>query len=128
MRDGVKFGFDFALYDASGSPSKHAPLGAVVVTPHDHHHLERTWLWLQRHSRVCQSVGKGLLLCNVEQPNIQDPAPDRSAGVGGAVLSAEQASALHVSTVRVDGWDPDREHAMLSDPKSKKGKARFGDL
>lgn len=120
LRDGVKFGFDFALYDASAPPSKHAPLGAVVVAPHEQHQLDRTWLWLQRHSRVCHSVGKGLLLCNVEHPMPQDPAPSRSAGAGGAILSAGEASALLVSTVRIDGWDPDREHAMLSDPKTKK--------
>ena len=100
IRDGVKFGFDFALYDATGGANKHAPLGAIVLAPQAD--AERSWLWLQRHARVCHSVGKGLLLCSVEP-----------AGEGGA---------LELSTIRIDGWDPGRAHAHLSDSRPS-GKA-----
>ena len=125
IRDGIKFGFDFALYNAAASAAKHAPLGALVLTPHDHD-IERSWLWVQRHSRVCHSVGKGLLLCSVEHPQpLGDGGGDGGAGAvvvgAGPNLSAPEAASLVVSTMRIDGWDPDRAHAKLSDPNMKKG-------
>ena len=101
IRDGIKFGFDFALYDATGPASKHAALGALVLTAEDEG--ERSWLWLQRHTRVCHSVGKGLLLCSVEEP----PADDAAA-------RGPRPPRLAVRTMRMDGWDLGREHASLS--------------
>ena len=98
IRDGVKFGFDFALYDGRYGPSKHAPLGALVLVPQEE--AERSWLWVQRHARVCHSVGKALLLCSVEP-----------TGEGGA---------LELRTVRIDGWDPGRAHATISDNRKMK--------
>ena len=99
IRDGLKFGFDLALYDATAPQRQHAPLGALVLTDGDEH--ERSWLWLQRHARVCHSVGKGLLLCSVETPR-------------GEPASETIPPKLHVRTMRFDGWDPGREHAKLS--------------
>lgn len=104
IRDGIKFGFDFALYDASAPSSRHAPLGALVLTRGDEG--ERSWLWLQRHVRVCHSVGKGLLLCSVEAPSERPSEEDRNA--------AAVPPRLEVRTMRVDGWDPGRAHASLS--------------
>jgi hypothetical protein len=98
IRDGLKFGFDFMLYDAAGSSGKHAYLGALVLTP-DAQGEQRNWLWLQRHARVCHSVGKGLLMCNVE--------PDSSG-------------TLQVRTMRIDGWSLDRQHARISDERHQR--------
>lgn len=102
IRDGVKFGFDFALYDASGPPARHAPLGALVLTREGEG--ERSWLWLQRHARVCHSVGKGLLLCRV----------DESSNAGEDNEPPAIPPRLKVRTMRIDGWGPGREHAYLS--------------
>jgi hypothetical protein len=108
IRDGVKFGFDFALYDASAPASRHAPLGALVLARGGEG--ERNWLWLQRHARVCHSVGKGLLLCSVEEPSSAAAATER-----GGEEEALVPPRLEVRTVRVDNWDPGRAHASLSE-------------
>ena len=105
IRDGFKFGFDFALYDSTGPPARHAPLGALVLTREDEG--ERSWLWLQRHARVCHSVGKGLLLCRVDEPNDE-------AASGADQGSRAIPPRLGVRTMRVDGWNAGREHAILS--------------
>lgn len=99
IRDGLKFGFDYALYDAAGGPAAHAPLGALVLEPDADG--ERSWLWLQRHVRVCHSVGKNLLLCHVQHV---------PAGDGGAA-AAGPAGDLEVTTLRVRGWDVGKAHA-----------------
>lgn len=100
IRDGIKFGFDFALYDPKGPSTRHAPLGALVLTRAGEG--ERNWLWLQRHARVCHSVGKGLLLCSVEPSSTAGDAAERVPPL------------MDVQTLRIDGWDPGKAHATLS--------------
>ena len=47
IRDGVKFGADFVLYDPKLGPKAHAVHSVLVLAPL--HQAERTWVWLQRH-------------------------------------------------------------------------------
>ena len=108
MKYGLKYGFDFALYDAASANSKHAPLGVLVLTARAEG--ERSWLWLQRHVRVCHTVGKGLLLCTVGPPAVC--SVDATSVDGDSYVGVPPP--LDVSTMRVDGWDPGREHALLS--------------
>ena len=66
------------------------------------------------------------MLCSVEHPQpLGDGGGDGGAGAvvvgAGPNLSAPEAASLVVSTMRIDGWDPDRAHAKLSDPNMKKG-------
>ena len=97
VRDGLKFGFDFALYDASAPVSRHAPFGGLVVA----NGSERSWLWLQRHARICHSVGKGLIVCSVAPAVVKQ----------GTNAEQELPTQKVAYTMRVNGWDPGRAHA-----------------
>ena len=97
FRDGVQFGFDFALYDASAPVSRHAPFGGLVVA----NGSERSWLWLQRHARICHSVGKGLIVCSVAPAVVKQ----------GTKAEQELPTQKVAYTMRVNGWDPGRAHA-----------------
>ena len=111
IRDGLKFGYDFSLYDGTSPSHMHALLGCLVLTREGAG--ECNWLCLQRHSRVCHGVGKGLLLCSVEPAAamLADGAVDEVAHVAQLELGPLP---MEVSTMRIDGWDPGKEHAAHS--------------
>ena len=103
LRDGLKFGVDFALYDPSLAPESHAVLGAIVVGSEPS--AERSWLWLQQHTRVCRSVAKGLMLCSVG-PSVDECPLDESTP---ACLDH-----LPVIMLEVQSCSASKEHAKLS--------------
>ena len=107
IRDGVKFGVDFTLYEPAASPMAHATHSVLVLTPRAAG--ERSWPWLQRHVRLSHTVGKELLLCSVELA--QDGRADDPAAL---TSSPSCLDALEVRTLGVRGWGAGREHAYLS--------------
>ncbi len=102
LRDGLKFGVDFALYDPSGSPGAHAEFAALLVGVDAS--AERSWLWLQRHLRVCRTVAKKLLLCSV--------GPARGESLDEATPGCLEC--LPVEMVEMDTWSAGKEHAKQS--------------
>ena len=102
IRDGIKFGVHFALYTSTTAKKQHAQLHALVFTQEE---SEKLWIWLQRHARVSHGVGKGLLLCCVA-------SGPTAAACKHSGLGPEQVEALNVRTLRIDGWHPDRMHAL----------------
>jgi tRNA splicing endonuclease len=110
IRDGVKFGVDFALYEPAGGPTGHATHGCLVVTPHTAG--ERDWLWLQSHVRLAHTVAKELLLCTVE---ICNGSGEFSQTDDTAVLRTPSCvDAMEVRTLRVGSWGAAREHGAQS--------------
>lgn len=109
IRDGVKFGVDFTLYEPEGGPRAHATHSVLVMTPGAEG--ERTWLWLQRHVRLCHQVGKELLLCTVEA---LDAALEADGGESVALDKPTCVEALEVRTLHVGSWGAGREHAFQS--------------
>ena len=115
IRDGIKFGCDFTLYDPKGGPSAHATHSVLVTTPLT---PERSWLWLQGYTRLCHQVSKQFLLCCVELPTSADlalrdgpPAPCAAAIDSAALGSPNCLLALEVSTVQIGSWSAGKEHA-----------------
>lgn len=110
LRDGLKFGVDFTLYDQSAQAEDHAAFGALVVSADAG--SDRSWLWMQRHMRVCRSVAKGLMLCSV------GPRAQGSAEPGGGTTVDESTPAcvarLEVNMLEFDSWSAGKEHARLS--------------
>ena len=104
IRDGIKFGVDFTLYEPSSGPSAHATHSVLVLPPGAG---ERNWLWLQRHVRLSHTVGKQLLLCTIE-----------AAGGNEAELLSTPVgiSQLEVRTLAVSTWGANREHGLQSLP------------
>ena len=130
IRDGVKFGADFALYHPSCSPTAHATHSVLVVSPTSH---ARDWLWLQGYVRLCQQVSKELLICSVAERGVVDGAvndagtnlstkrrredgrPDgEPALVGPGCLDALEVCTMHVSVCGLG-----REHGLLSDGNAR---------
>ena len=104
IRNGIKFGADFTLYAPRAGPCAHALHSVIVVSPAAVG--QRNWLWLQRHVRLCHTVGKGLLLCSVNF--------NRMAQDGISTNTPRCLNDLKVQTVRIGSWGAGREHGVLS--------------
>ena len=94
---GLAFGADFALYTPS-SKAAHAELCAVVHVPQVD--APQSWIWLQRHARLCQQVAKGLMLCEVTVSGEATRGADADSSTPAFLAD------LAVSIVRVQCWSP----------------------
>ena len=104
IRDGLKFGVDFLLYDPHSGPEAHSSYG-VLVNPPQHTCGERDWLWLQQRIRLTQQTSKALLLCSVDSPT------DLTGKV--TPITPSSVDNLEVRTVMLSAWSPGKEHASL---------------
>jgi tRNA splicing endonuclease len=114
LRDGLKFGVDFTLYDPAGAADSHATLGALVVDADTGADLN--WIWLQRHLRVCRSVAKGLLFCCAGGTACGGvDYGGRGRGNGGCDESTPaHLSLLPMQMLAVDPWSANSDHPQLS--------------
>jgi tRNA splicing endonuclease len=112
IRDGVKFGVDFTLYEGSKGPAAHATHSVLIVTSR-----ECDWLWLQNHLRLSHTVSKELLLCYVSSRESATASTTTGIDRGPAEQSERSPPGLEtftVSTVHVKSWSANREHGLLS--------------
>ena len=113
LRNGLNFGVDFTLYDPA-TPTAHARAGALIIRAPGGDGPPENWLWLQRHSRVCGSVAKSLLLCSVEEEG------DGALDLG----SLDCLRQLRVRTLRFAPFSAAKENSSFSAaPRPAKGAA-----
>lgn len=99
---GANYGADFVLYTPrkTGEPHSHSLHAVLVLTPLDD---AGDWAWLQRHCRVCHTVGKSLVLCEVEHADRSLP-PELS--------SLDSMARMVVRCATLCSWDPGKARIL----------------